>query len=407
MNFESPVTAASYGSAEDDVVIVDSRRRRRRLIIGIVVAAVLVIAAVAFFMGSNDGAATDAATGDGAAADGKNGAGAAVVTVIVPGRESVTRLITATGSLAARREMPIGVPGEGGQVTRVLVEPGQWVRAGQTLATIDRAVQAQQANALAAQIRVAEADARLAQAELDRSQALVSRGFVSKADLDRKTATRDAAQARVNVARAQAGEARARTSRLDIRAPAAGLVLTRTVEPGQVVSAGSGVLFRIARGGEMEMLAQLSEDDLAELSVGVPVTVTPVGTTREFAGRVWQLSPVIDPQTRQGTARIAIPYDLAIRPGGFANASIKAGAVSAPVLPESAVQSDAQGSFVYIVGKDNKVARRPVTTGTVTAEGLTITSGLAGTEKVVAYAGGFLNPGETVKPKRAARRAVR
>lgn len=399
MNFETPVTAASYGSAEDDVVIVDSRRRRRRLIIGIVVAAVLVIAAVAFFMGSNDGAATDAATGDGAAADGKNGAGAAVVTVIVPGRESVTRLITATGSLAARREMPVGVPGEGGQVTRVLVEPGQWVRAGQTLATIDRAVQAQQANALAAQIRVAEADARLAQAELDRSQALVSRGFVSKADLDRKTATRDAAQARVNVARAQAGEARARTSRLDIRAPAAGLVLTRTVEPGQVVSAGSGVLFRIARGGEMEMLAQLSEDDLAELSVGVPVTVTPVGTTREFAGRVWQLSPIIDPQTRQGTARIAIPYDLAIRPGGFASASIKAGAVSAPVLPESAVQSDAQGSFVYIVGKDNKVAQRRVTTGTVTAEGLTIVSGLSGTERVVAYAGGFLNPGETVTPK--------
>jgi multidrug efflux pump subunit AcrA (membrane-fusion protein) len=53
--------------------------------------------------------------------------------------------VTATGSIAARRDMPVGVPGEGGQVLRVLVEPGQWVQAGQTLAVIDRSVQTQEA----------------------------------------------------------------------------------------------------------------------------------------------------------------------------------------------------------------------------------------------------------------------
>jgi RND family efflux transporter MFP subunit len=159
-------------------------------------------------------------------------------------------------------------------------------------------------------------------------------------------------------------------------------------------------LFRIAQGGQMELLAQLSEADLAQLSVGVPVTVRPVGTTEAITGRVWQISPVIDQQNRQGVARVAIPYSKAVRPGGFASAEIRAGAVSAPVLPESAVLSDQEGSFVYVVGADNKVARRPVRTGTVTPQGLTIVEGLAGNERVVAYAGGFLNPGEVVRPQR-------
>src|SRR3546814_1301544 len=122
-------------------------------------------------------------------------------------------------------------------------------------------------------------------------RSLVSRGFISKADMDRKRATRDAAQARVRVAQAQYKEAVARNGRLNIVTPAAGLVLTRPVEPGQVVVAGSGVLFRMAKGGEMEMLAQLGEADLQHVSVGTRATVTPVGTSLQIAGQVWQKSP--------------------------------------------------------------------------------------------------------------------
>src|SRR3546814_5959457 len=80
------------------------------------------------------------------------------------------------------------------------------------------------------------------------------------------------------------------------------------VEPGQIVGPGSGALFRIARGGEMELMAKLSQEDLAQVSAGIPATVTPVGSTKNYQGQVWQVSPVIDPQTRQGDARIAIPY---------------------------------------------------------------------------------------------------
>lgn len=376
-----------------DAELLAQRRKRRRLIIAGVVAA-LVIAAGLIFYFSREQAVVEA-PGEGAGTQ-----SLPTVTVIVPGRQEVSQTISATGTLAARRDMPVGVSGEGGMVTRVLVEPGQWVGAGQTLAVIERSVQAQEAQQLAASIEVARADSRLAQQELDRAQSLVSRGFVSKADVERRIATRDAANARVRVAQAQLGAARARIGRLDIRSPAAGLVLERNVEAGQVVSGGSGALFRIAQGGNMELLAQLNEADLARLSPGVPVTVTPVGTEQKIVGRVWQVSPVIDPATRQGVARVSVPYGPGVRPGGFASAEIRAGSVAAPVLPESAVMSDQQGRYVFVIGADNKVVRRPVRTGPVSSEGLTVLEGLAGNERVVAFAGGFLNPGETVQPRR-------
>lgn len=392
MNYERKVDSMDSlaGSNQSYYDAADSRRKRTRLIVALVLIVLALAATWYAFTSSKGGAA------DGAAAAG--GAAVPNVTVVIPGRQSVEAVISANGAIAARREMPVGVAGEGGQVERVLVEPGQWVGAGQTLAIIDRSVQTQQAASLAASIRVAQADASLAQAELERAQALVSRGFISKADMDRKRATRDAASARVRVAQAQYAEAQARNGRLNIVAPAAGLVLTRTVEPGQIVGAGSGVLFRMAKGGEMEMLAQMAEADLQRVPVGTRATVTPVGSNLQIAGQVWQVSPVINPETRQGLVRIAVPYSAAMRPGGFADARLVSGSAEAPLLPESAVQSGPEGNFVLIVDNKNEIQRRPVKVGTVTDAGVAIASGLAGTERVVVLAGAFLNPGDKVKP---------
>ncbi len=387
MNYETQVLGDSTIIMDGD----DRRRSRKKLIIGAGIAVALVAAAVAISMrGGGDTAAAPAP-----------GAVAPVVTVTSPGQSTVARTVSATGSLAARVDMPVGVVGEGGMVTRVLVQPGDWVRAGQTLATIERSVQSEQVRSLAAQVEVARADAKLAQAQLDRAKALVGRGFISAADIDQRTATRDQAEARVRVAQAQLAEQRARTGRLDIKAPAAGLVLTRSVEPGQIVQAGSGVLFRIAKDGEMEMQAQVAEGDLATLRPGNSATVTPIGSDTQVAGRVWQVSPVVDPQTRQGIARIAVPYNKAIRPGGFASATITSGSGSAPLLPESAVQSDPKGSFVYIVNGKNQVERRNVTVGQVSDDGVAITDGITGAEKIVTSAGAFLTPGQKVKPEMA------
>ncbi|WP_188053084.1 MULTISPECIES: efflux RND transporter periplasmic adaptor subunit [unclassified Sphingosinithalassobacter] len=393
MNYE----AKMFGEDERAALPGEERRRSRRwwILGGIAAIAILIVAFLAF--GSGSGETAEKAGAPGAAAGGNEGQ-MPTITVAVPGRQTIQRIVSGTGSLAARREMPVGVAGEGGRVTRVLVEPGDWVREGEVLATVDRSVQEQTIDSLEAQVRVAQADAELAQSELDRAQQLVGRGFISQADLERKTATRDAARARVNVAQAQLQEARARNRRLDIRAPAAGLVLSRDVEPGQIVSPGSGTLFRVAMGGQMEMRAQLSEEDLHRLNVGAPARVSPVGIEEEFAGEVWQVSPVIDPQTRQGIARIALSYDPALRPGGFATARIVAGATVAPLLPQSAIQSDASGNYVYILNENDQAVRRPVTTGEVSDEGVAITGGLSGTERVVLSAGAFLNEGQRVIP---------
>ncbi|MFN4095277.1 MAG: efflux RND transporter periplasmic adaptor subunit [Sphingomonas sp.] len=379
----------------------ETRSRRKRWIIGGVIALVVIVAAWFAFASGGTGDKADPAKA-GAAGAAKGGAGGdrqlPTVTVAVPGRSTIASVISGTGSLAARREMPVGVAGEGGMVTRVLVEPGDWVGAGQVLATVDRSVQSQTAQSQAANIRVAQADLSIAQAELDRAQQLLSRGFVSKADIDRKTATRDAAAARVRVAQSQLSETQARNRRLDIRAPAAGLVLTRAVEPGQIVSSGSGTLFRIAQGGQMELRTQLSETDLQRIPVGARAEVTPVGMDQVFTGEVWQVSPVIDPQTRQGIARVALSFDRALRPGGFASARIVAGGAVAPMLPQSAIQSDVKGNYVYILNAKDEAERRAVTTGDVSDTGVAITSGLTGTERVVLTAAAFLNPGQKVKP---------
>jgi RND family efflux transporter MFP subunit len=389
MNVETNFTRHA-DALEDSVDFEAARKKRRTIIIAAIMGVIIVAVLASRFLGG----------GNSPAAETEAARQAPRETVIVPGSNMVDSVISATGSLAARRDMPVGAVGEGGMVTRVFVEAGDWVRAGQILASVDRQVQSQQSETLSAQIRIAEADARLAQNELERAKTLAERGFISKADIDRKSAQRDAAVARLNVARAQFGENRARIGRLDIRAPASGLILARNVEPGQVVAGSGAVLFRIAKDGEMEMRAQLAEADLAKLTVGASAKVTPVGAATAFTGRVWQLPPVIDPASRQGMVRIALPYAKEIRPGGFATASLSSGSAMAPLLPESAVQSDEKGNYVFVIEAGNKVSRRPVKVGNVSDEGITIVSGLNGQEQVVLSAGAFLNEGEAVIPVR-------
>jgi RND family efflux transporter MFP subunit len=385
--------------SSDTLVVTDRRKKRRYVIIGAVIALALVALALALMMRSVSG------TSEPQAAAGAKGAGQVpTVSVIVPGRTQVAGSIVASGPLGAKRDQPVGIAGQGGRVVRVLVDAGSWVRAGQVLATIDRSVQSQQAAQLAAQVEAARANAALAQSNYERALALKDRGFVSKAEIDSKKATRDAAFAQVRVAQAQLGATRAEIGRLNVTAPASGLILARNIEVGQVVSPGSGALFRLAEGGQMEMRAQLSQQDLSQVHVGMPASVTPVGSDNSLTGTVWQVAPVIDPQTRLGEVRIAIPYNSVIRPGGFAEARISGGSVSAPLLPQSAVLSDEKGNYVYVVNGKNEVERRAIKIGSVDDNGVTIAEGLSGNEAVVLSAGPFLNPGQKVNPKRQAAR---
>jgi RND family efflux transporter MFP subunit len=387
MNRETTIHAS-------DTLVVTDRSRRQRMIV-IAAAAVAILALVLFLTlgrGGSDKAPQTAA-----------GAGQVpTVTVVVPGRSQVGRVVTASGPLGAKRDQPVGIAGSGGRVVRVLVDAGSWVRAGQVLAVVDRSVQAQQAAQLAAQVQAAKANASLAQSNYERAVALQGRGFVSKAEIDSKKAARDAAFAQVRVAEAQLNATRAEIGRLNVVAPTAGLILARNVEVGQIVGPSSGALFRMAEGGQMEMRAQLSQQDRAFVHVGMPATVTPVGSERSYSGSVWQVAPVIDPQSRLGDVRISVPYDPAMRPGGFASASISSGTTTAPLLPQSAVLSDDAGNYVYIINGKNQVERRNIKIGSVGDDGVTIAEGISGNEAVVLSAGPFLNPGQKVKPRREA-----
>jgi len=381
--------------SSDTLVVVDRSRRRRQLVIaaGIAIVLLVVVLLVVMSRGGSPKAAQNSAAGQ-----------VPSVTVVVPGRSQVGRVVTASGPLGARRDQPVGIAGQGGRVIRVLVDAGSWVRAGQVLAVIDRSVQSQQAAQQAAQIAAAKANAALAQSDYDRALALQGRGFISKAEIDAKKAARDAAFAQVRVAEAQLGATRAQIGQLNVTAPSAGLILARNVELGQIVSPASGALFRLAEGGAMEMKAQLAQQDLAYVHVGMPAQVTPIGADTSVSGTVWQVAPVIDPQSRLGLVRIAVPYSSAIRPGGYAEAKISSGTTSAPLLPQSAVLSDDRGNYVYIVNAKNEVERRDIKIGTVNEDGVTIASGLSGNEAVVLSAGPFLNPGQKVNPHREAAR---
>jgi len=379
----------------DTLVVVDRARQRRLLIIAAAVLLAFIVGITALVMTRNAAQRQQAAASAGVGQ-------VPMVTVIVPGSSQMARTISASGPLGAKRDQPIGIAGSGGRIVRVLVDAGTWVRAGQVLAVIDRSVQAQQVAQMAAQVDSARANAALAQSNYERAVALQGRGFVSKAEIDSKKATRDAAYAQVRVAQAQLSSMRAEVNRLNVVAPASGLILARSVEVGQVVGAGSPALFRLAEGGQMEMRAQLAQQDLALVRVGIPATVTPVGSGRTLSGQVWQVAPVIDPESRLGDVRIAVPYDPSMRPGGFAEAKITAGTTTAPMLPQSAVLSDDRGNYVYIINAKNQVERRDIKIGTVNDLGVTIASGISGNEAVVLSAGPFLNPGQKVNPKRKA-----
>jgi multidrug efflux pump subunit AcrA (membrane-fusion protein) len=89
--------------------------------------------------------------------------------------------------------------------------------------------------------------------------------------------------------------------------------------------------------------------------------------------------------------------DPALRPGAFARGEVTVGNAKRPILPQTAVLSDAKGNYDYIVGAEKKVERRAVTITTTTPDGIVIGTGLTGQEHVIGLAGAFLREGETIE----------
>lgn len=322
--------------------------------------------------------------------------GIPLVSVIVPGQQAVTASVSFTGAIAARYDMPIANEGDTGRIVGVYVEAGDHVKRGQVLAKIDDSVIVQQVNRLESSLEQAKAQAALSAAEYKRALGVQAAGALSAEDIEKRRATSITDAANVKVVAAQLAEAQARLARTRITAPVEGTVLTRHAEVGQIANPGGDALFRVASAGEVEMRGQIAEQDLAQVKAGQTATVNLTGIERPFSGQVRLLGAVIDPQTRLGDIRIQLKPDPALRPGAFARATVVVDKAQRPVLPQTAVMADANGSYVLIVNAAGKVERRPVRVAGTTDSGVIIASGLTGQERVVATAGGFLRDGETV-----------
>jgi HlyD family secretion protein len=323
--------------------------------------------------------------------------GVPLVSVLVPRRQAVTSNVTFTGAIAARYDMPIANDGDTGRIVAVYAEAGDHVKRGQLLAKIDDAVTVQQVNRLEASLEQARAQAALSAAEYRRAQGVEAAGALSAEDIEKRRATALTDAANVKVVAAQLAEAQARLARSRITAPVEGTVLTRHAEVGQIANPGGDALFRVASGGEVEMRGQIAEQDLAQVKTGEAATVYLTGIDRPFSGEVRLLGAIIDPTSRLGDIRIQLKPDPALRPGAFARAVVAVDKAQRPVLPQTAVMADASGSYVFIIDSAGRVERRAVRVSGTTDTGVIIAAGLAGDERVVATAGGFLREGETVK----------
>jgi HlyD family secretion protein len=286
---------------------------------------------------------------------------------------AMNKAITASGELTVRDEIAIASDLEGQKIARLLVDEGDWVAAGQPIAVLDGTLLSAQATTLAASLQRAQAalaaeEARAAQAvrERDRVEGLSAEGVVAAELVEQRTVAarvgvhdRAAAAADVALARAQIGETSTRRARLTLRAPAGGLVLARTARVGDVVGSASGPLFRIARGGLIELSAEVAERDLARIGSGTPATVSlPDG--KVLSGEVRLVSPLVDRDTRMGRVRIALPVDPGLRPGGFGRATFDLPAAPLAAVPDRAVLQGVNSAAILVVDGGDIVRRVPV-----------------------------------------------
>ena len=320
------------------------------------------------------------------------------VTVTEAGRSAAPTTVSITGTIDARYDTPIGAEGDAGRVAAVYVEAGDHVKRGQILARIDTSVLVPQVANLQASLDLARAESELAAAEYRRAVAVGKSGALSTEETERRRSSSVTADAKVKVAAAQLAEAQARLARAEIRAPADGVILTRTVEAGQTVSSAGSPLFRMAEGDEVELRGDVAETDLPLLKVGQAVNVRLTGSAQLYPGRVRLLGAVIDPQTRLGMIRVSLAPDPNLRPGAFARAEVTVSNAQRIVLPQTAVLTDEKGSYVLVVNADDKIERRPVHVSGMVENGVTIADGVSASDRVVATAGAFLQVGETVKP---------
>jgi HlyD family secretion protein len=343
-----------------------------------------------------------------------------VTTTLARERTFVDRLFV-SGTLVARDEAMVGAPIDGLRIVEVLAEDGDRVEKGQILARLDRS----QLDALLAEndAALARADATIAQArdQVEQSEAIRAQaaadllrarklepGVIAQATLDQRVAAARSTQAQFAAAQsalavasadkrsreAERRELMVRIDRTDVRAPVAGLVSRRGARLGALAVGSGDPLFRIVTDGAIELAADVPEDSLAQLSVGMAANVDLPGPNNSGSGTVRLISSEVDQTTRLGKVRIALTARAHI--GSFASASIILTRRTSVAVPATAVVQNGSGDSVLVV-HDGHIEQRTVTTGLTNDTETETTAGVAIGELVVVRAAAFLRNGEAVR----------
>jgi len=272
------------------------------------------------------------------------------------------------------------------EVRRLPVREGDRVAAGQVIAEFDTA---QLRNQLAErQATLESARATLAQTERTRASnaQLVKQSFISKNAFDTADDAYRAQAAAVQAAEAQLAQTQLLLSDAVVRAPIAGQVAKRYVQPGEKV-AFDAPLLHIVDLSRLELQAQAPVADVARIVQGAEVEVEIEGLAGQpYRGRIDRINPTTEAGSRMIAVYVMLPNDDGrLRGGMFAKVRLQVGSdAPVPALPVTAVQDDRGQSYVWIVA-DGRLARRNVVTGVrdERAQRIEITSGLSGTEQVI------------------------
>lgn len=293
-----------------------------------------------------------------------------------------------------------------GKIVRRAVEPGQRVQAGQLLAQLDARDYQLAADAARAQVASASTQRDLAAADLQRFQSLRDQGFISGAEMERRSAQLKAAQATLDQARAQLASQGNQAGYTQLLADASGVVTGVDAEVGQVVAAGTPVV-RLAQDGARDVVFAVPEDRVAAVRVGQPVTVRAWASEGQWNGSVREVAAAADPATRTYAVKVALAGEAPPLGATVTVTPQQSGAQGAPVikLPTSALRQQGQGSAVWVFDEASSTVRsQSVQVAGADGNEAVIAAGLTPGMRVVASGVHVLAPGQKVtvyQPKHA------
>ena len=286
-----------------------------------------------------------------------------------------------------------------GKITRRAVEPGQRVHKGQLLAQLDPSDYQLAAQAARAQVSAATTQRDLAAADLKRYQGLRDQGFVSSAEIERRTAQLQSAQASLTQAQAQLSNQGNQTAYTQLLADADGVVTGIDAEVDQVVSAGTPVV-RLAQDGPRDVVFAVPENRLNDVRPGQAVDVQRWSSDQRYVGTVREVAASADPVTRTYTVKLALTGEappLGATVTAVPRAAVAQGAASAIKLPTSALFQQGQGSAVWLYDAASGTVRaQPIQVGTVDGNEAVVAAGLKPGMQVVATGTHVLAPGQKV-----------